>query len=180
LGVSSDSPRDSKTKTAGSAWNIGLKLRVFALDLIFLQTKDRKTCFLGPFLGPKTRQLSKTPGNFRKRTGTSQNTRGTSQTHPGTSQTHPGNFPNIPGTSQTHPELPKNTRNIPERPGNFPKHPGNFRTPGELPKNTRVGGGWWVGGWVRTTPGEGPTATWTGLPRGTYDTCQSLIGRRRI
>ena len=40
---------------AGSAWNIGLKLRVFALDLIFLQTKDRKTCFLGP----KTRQLSK-------------------------------------------------------------------------------------------------------------------------
>jgi hypothetical protein len=39
------------------------------------------------------------------------------------------------------------------------------RTPGERPKNTRVGGGWWVGGWVRTTPGEGPTgvgrtATW--------------------
>jgi hypothetical protein len=146
------------------------------LDLIFLQTKDRKTCFLGP----KTRQLSKTPGNFRKRTGTSQNTRGTSLKHPGTSETHPGNFPNTPGTSQTHPELPKNTRNFLERPGNFPKHPGNFRTPGELPKNTRVGGGWWVGGWVRTTPGEGPTGSWAGLPRGTYDTCQSLIGRRRI
>ena len=30
----------------------GLKLRVFAFDLNFLQTKDRKTCFLGP----KTRQ----------------------------------------------------------------------------------------------------------------------------
>ena len=156
--------REALRIPAGSAWNIGLKLRVFALDLIFLQTNDRKTCFLGP----KTRQLSKTPGNFRKRTGTSPKHPGHFPNTPGTSRTHPGNFPNIPGTSQTHPELPKNTRNIPERPGNFPK------TPVELP-NTRgtaqkhpgrwlvVGG--WVDGWVPTTPGEGPTgvdrtATW--------------------
>jgi hypothetical protein len=78
---------------------------------------------------------------------------------------HPGNFPKTPGTFQKHPELPKNTRNFPRRPGNFPKHPWNFRTPRKLPKNTRVGGGWWVGGWVPTTPEEGPTgvgrtATW--------------------
>jgi hypothetical protein len=37
-----------------------------------------------------------------------------------------------------------------------------------------------VDGWIPTTPGEGPTGTWTGLPRGTCDTCQSLIDRRRI
>ena len=167
---------------AGSAWNIGLKLRVFALDLIFLQTKDRKTCFLGP----KTRQLSKTPGNFRKRTGTSPKHPGHFPNTPGTSRTHPGNFPNIPGTSQTHPELPKNTRNIPERPGNFPKHPWNFpkhpSNTGELPKNTRVGGGWWAGGWTGGFPQHPGKVLreWAGLPRGTCDTCQSLIGRRRI
>ena len=97
---------------------------VFALDLFFLQTKDRKTCFWGP----KTRQLSKTPGNFRKRAGTfqklpelPQNTR---------------NFPKTPGTSQKHPELPRTSRELP-------------KTPVELP-NTRgtsqkhPGGGWWV------------------------------------
>jgi hypothetical protein len=118
---------------AVSAWNIGLKLRVFALDMIFLQTNDRKTCFLGP----KTRQLSKTPGNFRKRAGTSQNTRGTSQKHPelskhtrGTSQPHPElpnhtrNFPKTPGTSSNVPGTSQNTRGTSEHPGNFPKTPG--------------------------------------------------------
>jgi hypothetical protein len=112
---------------------IGLKLRVFALDLNFLQTKDRKT----RFLGPKTRQLSKTPGNIRKRTGTSQNTRGASQTHPelpkhtrGTSQTyselpkHTQNFPKTPGTSPNVPGTSQNTRGTSKHPGNFPKTPG--------------------------------------------------------
>jgi hypothetical protein len=95
-------------------------------------------------------------GNFLNHPGTSENVRELPKT-PGelckntwNFPKHPGNFPKTPGTFQKHLELPKNTRNFPERPG-------NFRTPGELPKNTRVGGGWWVGGWVRTTPGEGPT-----------------------
>ena len=127
------------------------------------------------FFRSQNSATSKTPGNFRKRTGTSQNTRGTSQKHPGTSETHPGNFPNTPGTSQKHPELPKNTRNFPEHPGNFPKHLWNFRTPGELLKNTR--GGWWVGS--HNTRGK-VLQEWVGLPRGIYDTCESLIGQRRI
>ena len=45
--------------------------------------------------------------------------------------------------------------------------------------NNNNNGGWWVGGWVPTTPGEGPTGVGQ-MRRGTCDTCQSLIGRRRI
>jgi hypothetical protein len=92
---------------------------------------------------------------------------------------HPGTSENVPELSKTPGELSKNTRNFPECPGNFPKHPWNFRTPGELPQNTRVGGGWWVGGWVPQHLGK-VLREWVGLPRGTCDTCQSLIGRRRI
>jgi hypothetical protein len=80
------------------------------LSDFFANTNDRKTCFLGP----KTRQLSKTPGNFRKRAGTSQNTRRTSQKHPENFPKTPGTFPNVPGTFQ-------NTHGTSEHPGNFPK-----------------------------------------------------------
>ena len=76
---------------------------------------------------------------------------------------------NITKTSQKHPELPKNTRNFPERPGNFPKHQWNFRTPGELPKNTRVGGGGWVGGFPKH-PGK-VKREWVGLYPLTHYSC---------
>jgi hypothetical protein len=104
------------------------------------------------FFGSQNSATSKTPGNFRI-----QNVPELPKT-PGELPKHTRNFPNTPGTFQKHPEVPINTRNFPERPG-------KFRTPGELSKNTRVGGGWWLGGWVRTTPEEGPTgvsrtATW--------------------
>jgi hypothetical protein len=85
---------------------------------------------------------------------------------------HPGTSENVPELPRTPGELSKNTRNFPKTPGTSPNVPGTFQNtrgtsehPGNFPKNTRVGGGWWVGGWVPTTPGEGPTgvdrtATW--------------------
>ena len=102
---------------AGSAWNIGLKSASCEMF-------DRKTCFLGP----KTRQLSKTPGNFRKRAGTSQNTWGTSQKHPELSKST-RNFPKTPGTSR---ELSKTPVELPNTRGTSQKHPGTGR--------------WWVVG----------------------------------
>ena len=117
------------------------------------------------FFRSQNSATSKTPGNFRKRTRTSQKTRGTSLKHPGTSETHPElpkhtrNFPNTPGTSQKHPELPRTSRELPKTPGELPntrgtsqKHPGRW---------------WVVGGWVgsHNTRGRsyglmGRTATW--------------------
>jgi len=50
---------------AGSAWNIGLKLRVFAFDLNFCKRMIAKRVFLVPKLGnffQNTRELPKTPG----------------------------------------------------------------------------------------------------------------------
>ena len=90
-------------------------------------------------------------GNFLKHPGTSENVPELPKP-PGALPKHTRNFPNTPREL-----IPKDTRNFPKTPGTFQKHPELPRTSRELPKNTRVGGGWWVGGWVRTTPGEGPT-----------------------
>jgi hypothetical protein len=99
-------------------------------------------------------EFPKRPGNFPKTPGTSKNTRGTSQKHP-----------ELPRTSQ---ELPKTPVELPNTRGTSQKHPGRWW----------VVGGCWVGGFPQH-PGK-VLREWTGLPRGTYDTCQSLIGRRRI
>ena len=120
----------------------------------------------------------------------------TSQQHPELLKTsrnfpkHPGNFPKTPGTFQKHLEIPRTSRELPETPEELPKHlgtsenvpelpkhPGNFpKTPGTS-QNARGTRAWVVGGWVG--PGKF-LREWAGLPRGTYDTCQSLIGRHRF
>jgi hypothetical protein len=59
-----------------------------------------------------------------------------------------------------------------QRPVNFPKIPG-------LSKNARGTRAWVVGGCVGVW-GVWFIREWAGLPRGTYDTCQLLIGRHRF
>jgi hypothetical protein len=108
---------------AGSAWNtIGLKLRVFAFYLIFLQM-----IFFAKrvFLVPKLSNFLKHPGTSENVPELPKNTRG----HPKNTR----NFPKTPETSQKHPELPRTSRELSETPVELPntrgtsqKHPGRW------------------------------------------------------
>ena len=125
--------REALRIPAGSAWNIGLKLRVLLLA----------------------------KQNTRAGAGNSQNVRELPK--------------NTRGSSQKHPELPRTSRELPKTPVELPN---TRRTSQKHPGRWWVVGGCWVGGFPQH-PGK-VLREWTGLPRGTCDTCQSLIGRRRI